>query len=57
MHAVPHSQGMTRRIVVLTNTSAYPLVYGWDLGIYASHPPAVVGAGSAIQAGLTITPR
>lgn len=47
---------MTRRIVVLTNTSEYPLNFEWDLGIFGAQPPAVAGTGSAIQAGLTISP-
>jgi len=42
---------------VVSNTSQYPVTFSWDLGIYGSKPPVIAGTGSAIQAGLAITPR
>ena len=34
------------------------MAYGWDLGIFGGpKAPAVAGTGSAIQAGLSISPR
>ncbi len=48
--------GLTRRILVLSNTSEYPITFEWDLGIFAPQRPAVAGQGSAVQAGLTVSP-
>jgi len=49
-------KGLVRRVVVVTNTSSYPLFFEWDLGIFSPAAPAVAGTGSAIQAGLQISP-
>ncbi|GIL53686.1 hypothetical protein Vafri_9323 [Volvox africanus] len=56
--------GLTRRIVVLTNKSRYPLAFTWDLAALAP-PPGIAGpplpssdllAGRPLQAALAITP-
>ncbi|GIL85005.1 hypothetical protein Vretimale_9849 [Volvox reticuliferus] len=57
-------QGLTRRIVVLTNKSRYPLAFTWDLAALAP-PPGIAGpplpsadllTGRPLQAALAITP-
>ncbi|GAX84981.1 hypothetical protein CEUSTIGMA_g12402.t1, partial [Chlamydomonas eustigma] len=50
-------QAVNRHILLLTNTSEYPLLFEWDYGIYSSQTPVVAGNGSAIQAGINISPR
>ncbi|EFJ47120.1 hypothetical protein VOLCADRAFT_92245 [Volvox carteri f. nagariensis] len=57
-------RGLTRRVIVLTNKSRYPLAFDWDLAALAP-PPGVSGpplpsadllTGRPLQAALAITP-
>ncbi|GLC34162.1 Cilia- and flagella-associated protein 65 [Pleodorina starrii] len=59
-------RGLTRRVIVLTNKSRYPLAFDWDLAAL-SPPPGVSGpplpsadfavlAGRPLQAALAISP-
>lgn len=50
-------QAVTRRIVVLSNNTQYPLTFDWDPCLFPAQPPHISGAASAIQAGLAISPR
>ena len=52
-----HAQAVTRRIVVLSNNTQYPLTFDWDPCLFPAQPPHISGAASAIQAGLAISPR
>eukprot|EP00798_Chlamydomonas_sp_ICE-L_P020949 gene20949-27801_t len=45
-------KGVSRRVLVLSNKSVYPLCFNWDLGLFQSS----FSPSNAIQAGLSISP-